>query len=519
MEKFLTTYEKSFFDRAEKSVGAEINLQEYLPGAVKIIKVRAVGVAEETEVQKDGIFIRGCVRFSAVYRSDFRDRLKCAVFTQEFSHTFPARGIGEALADDGFWDVSVYVSEEKGHVLSPRRLAVSCKVTVGIEAVCAGKSRIYGSDNDAPLERLCKEIDTLSLKKLGDFAVSLRESVSLEEGMPKIREIVCCDMNLCSLTGEIRDGEAVFTGTASLSCMYLGESEDESGQYVSFSKDIPFTERFPVMSVSPDAFLLCKGVITESGANPEQDSYGEASLCSVSAEIKIAARAYESARDTVICDVFSTEHDCDCEVRDIAYDDFICGICDTVTTTESIKASLGSITEVVSRSAEVFVVSCERSGDNLVYGLRAILGICGTTDTGNLESAGTSFNFRVQGTSSVCADAEKCNIDSSVYVRALDCRIENGEIRCVLTLDLNSSLYARKSIRAVTAASTDTESRIRRDKSEYIIYYPEGTETVWSAAKKYRVSPRSLLAVNGMSEDAASFGDKRAVVIPRNGVK
>ena len=80
MEKFLTTYEKSFFDRAEKSVGAEINLQEYLPGAVKIIKVRAVGVAEETEVQKDGIFIRGCVRFSAVYRSDFRDRLKCAVY-------------------------------------------------------------------------------------------------------------------------------------------------------------------------------------------------------------------------------------------------------------------------------------------------------------------------------------------------------------------------------------------------------------------------------------------------------
>ncbi|MBR3995556.1 MAG: DUF3794 domain-containing protein [Clostridia bacterium] len=515
MEKCLPYYEKVFCEKSEKNISIDVSLQEYLPNAVKVVKVSAFPITDECELQKDSLYIRGHIVFSAIYLSDFRDKLKCASFTTDFSHTFPARGIEDVLSNNGFTDWNVSVSDEKGQPVSQRKLVLSCKLLICADAYVAKKTDIFETENNKTLKKLCDNVDVLDIHKIRDCEFSLEDNITLEDGMPHIREIVFTEASVADTSATVSDGNINYSGDIILNCLYLGESEDESEQYISFCKKLPFHGSMPSEDISDAAYVLCKGVVTSVNADPVQNNYGESTICGVSVGILINAKAYATCKTEIISDIFSTKHDCDCEVREIGYDCFICSINESVEVLESARANLGSITDIISQLANVSVISTELSGKVPVFNLRANLKLCGTNAQGIFESINTAFNFKVAPTAELPEIPEKCRFDTCVHISDCSCKIENGEIKCNLTLELSSAVYARKSARAITAVNVDDSFELCRNKSEYIIFYPEPEDTVWSAAKRYRVSPEALLAVNGMNSNDTVFSGKKAIVIPR----
>ena len=515
MENYLPCIEKAFCEKCEKQLSTEVNLQEYLPNAVKVIKVTAIPYTDDCDIQKDAVCVKGHVKFSAVYLSDFKDKLKCAFFTSDFNHTFPAAGISDTLSENGFAECHIAVSEEKGTVLSPRKLSLSCKLHIAPEAYVTKKNIIFDTKDNSTVQKLSKNIDTMTVRKLQDCDFTVEETISLEEGMPKIKEIVSSECNIRFVDSEVTGGNVKHSGEICFGCIYLGEDETGDGQYITFTKTLPFTSAMPVQDIPDGSFVLSKGNITEIFADPAQDNYGENGLCSVRAGIMIQSKAYVPEETEIICDVFSTVHDCECEVRETAYDSFMCGISEETAVSESIRTGLGNITDIVSANITASVVSSELPGKSPVFGFRAFLKLCGTSESGMLESLGTSFNFKAAVTHELCELPEKCRFDADVHVKECVCRIENGEIKCDMVLCIKCAVYSRKNARTVTAMSIDDSCEICRDKSEYIIYYPDEKDTVWSCAKKYRVCPEQLLAVNGMNKSDTVFSGKKAVVIPR----
>lgn len=518
MEKYLPYYEKVLNEKTEKSINFEAVLQDYLPNALKIVRVTATPVTDECECLKDSLNVRGHIVFSAVYLSDFKDKLKCASFTVDFSHSFPARGIGDAVLEGGFCDCSISAFEEKGQILSQRKLNLSCKAVIGAQAYAMRKNELLDFSEDKSLKTLCSNVDSMEILKLPKLDFTLKQDISLEEGMPKIREIVSCECSVSSVFAEVSGAELVYSGNLSFSCLYLGEDEEEGGNYISFTKNLPFSESMPVHDIPDGSFILCRSFVSDCSADPVQDNYGESGSCSVSIGITTQAIAYCVTLAEILCDIFSTKHDCETEVRDITYDSFIGGISESMDLSESIRASLGSLTEVVSCGISIISVNSEPAANTPVFNVRANLSLCGTNELGGLESVNAPFSFKAAPKSELPELPERCKFDTYAHAGNCECKIENGEIKCNFTLELCSALYCASNAKTVTAVTLDEETEIFRDKSEYVIYYPDPNDTVWSAAKKYRVSPEALLSINGMSLMDTTFSDKKAVVIPRTDI-
>lgn len=517
MENYLPCYEKSFCERTEKNITCEIDLQEYLPNASKVIKVTANAVCEECEVLRDSINVRGTIKFSAVYLSDFRDRLKCAVGECEFSHSFPAKGIDEAVGDSGAVECNAAVFEEKGQVISQRKLSVSCRAVVSVQAITVRQTEIFDTTEDDGVHKLSKDVGHMHREMLPGCNTTLEENISLDDGMPEIREIVSSECSISSVSATCNDGRVKYTGSVLLNCLYLGGNENEE-EYVCFSKELDFSAESDADGIPDGSFLVCKAHIDGVNADAAQNNYGEMTVCNVSIGVCLSATAYGVYESRVVCDAFCTIHDCSCEIKNIAYDCFISGTSEKAEVTENVRANLGSMTDIVSKSANVNVVSAELSGKVPVFNMRAVLKIMGTNEQGSLECINASFPIKVVSAHELAEIPDRYKCDATAYVNSCECRIENGEIVCILHLEIYSCIYARTGTAAVTAMVIDTDTEIQRKKSEYILYYPEKNDSVWACAKKYRVSPSALAESNEMSLLDTDFGDRRVVVIPTGGI-
>ena len=395
---------------------------------------------------------------------------------------------------------------------------LSCKVAISAQAYAMRKNELLDFSDDKNLKTLSCNVDTMEIVKLPKLDFAIKQDILLEEGMPKIREIVSCECSVSSVFAHIEKEDMVCSGNLSFNCLYLGEDEDEGGSYISFTKSLPFSESMPVHDMPDDSFILCKGFVADCSADPVQDNYGESSACSASVNITAQAIAYCLHPSEILCDIFSTKHDCETEVRDITYDSFVCGISESLDMTESIRASLGSLMDVVSCGINIISVNSEPSGNTPVFSIRANLSLCGTNELGGLESVNAPFCFKAVPKSDLPEIPDRCKFDTWAHAGNCECKIENGEIKCSFTLELCSALYCASNAKTVTAVTIDENTEIIRNKSEYVIYYPDSNDTVWSAAKKYRVSPEALLSINGMSLKDTSFADKKAVVIPKTDI-
>lgn len=523
MENYLSLYKKVFSEKNEKNIICEVNLPEYLPNVTKIIKISTIPVITEKRSEKDSISFVGHILFSVVYLSDFKDRLKSASFSANFNHEFQTHGISEADNDSAFIDKTVSITDEKAQIITSRKLELSCKATISVTAIAMKKNELPKATDNTDIKRLTDETETVKICKLQDCEFSINENISLEEGMPQIREIVFSECTLCVKSAEISENELHFSGVACFNCFYLGGNGHEDEQYISFSKDIPFstsTQNGTLNDVPPETFVLCCGNITEVNAVPIQDNYGETGICSVSCNAKISPKLYIPIKSEICKDAFSTKNECECEIKEISYDTLAEKIDENIIVSENVRAALGNITDIVFQSVNITVLSAEYADTIPVFDMKATLKLCGTNEQGMLESINTVFNFKTSahGRSLLPNRNEKHRFDAYAEVSSCQCKIENGEINCNLNLKLKAAVIAEKSISAITSIKTDDSCEFSRDKSEYVIYYPEKSDTVWSTAKKYKVSPEALLAVNGIKSTECEFGEKRAIVIPRSNV-
>lgn len=514
MEKYLPLYEKNFFERTEKNISCEIDLPEYLPNAVKIVRVSAKGFTDECEVMRDSLTVKGHIVFSAVYLSDFHGKLKCVTGTSEFSHTFPAKGIGDTVNESGFCECGCTVSEEKGQISSRRKLSLICKAALCAEAVCIRKTELFEVPDEGSVHTLCESTEFLERTAPNPCEITLEDSIALDAGMPGIREIAFSDCEVSSVSASISSGKIMYSGNVTFNCLYLAD-DDTDEHYIAFSKELPFSASSDCDSFADSTFIICKAALSAVNADPVQNNFGDSDSMSVSAKITVCPRVFGVNTAETISDAFSTKHECSCEFRNIPYDRFVCGINENVTEEISAKANLGSITDIVSVSPSIIITSPELYGKLPVFNARLTLMILGTNGNGGLESISTSIPVKLQSKNELQVIPEKYRFDSEAFVGNCECRIENGEIKCSLTVNICSCIYERTSVRTVTAMELDKTSEFSRDKSEYILYYPCAGDSVWSCARKYRVSPKALLLVNGMENTDSDFGGRKSVVIPR----
>ncbi len=511
-ENNLPVYEKTTSEKAEIRLSSEDSIPEYLPNMARIVKVNVYACTAEKTAEENALTVSVHITYSVLYVSDFHDRMKCAVFTDTGTHTFPIKGLGAILSGGGFADVSVCPVLGTAQNTGTRRLKLSSVIRLQCEVVSKRCAELFCPSEAEELKLLEKQVTVLDVTETSESDLHVTGTIPLDGEMPGADEVVYTDASLCVQSCEVRDGMLRVSGQALVNCMFLAGENPEGTEYISLTKELPFSGETPV--ATEDAPPLCAARLCIGSVSGEsvRDSYGDGRGIAVDITAKMTARLYGSVGCRVVEDVFCLCHDCTCEVREQSYDTLSGMITESAEITERVRTELGSITKLLFATPVSCSVGLEVSeGKTWAVG-RVELSLTGTSDLGAPASAVCSvpYRFRLSGT----AETDKPKYDAALYVCHVECTIENGEVKCTLGLLCRAVLYRCASALSVTALSIDEQNEVRRSRSEYIIYYPDSADTVWSVAKKYRIPPEALVRANSLME-AESLSERRNLIIPR----
>ena len=507
MEK-LNKYERIFGDRAEKRIELEVALPEYLPSCARILRVTSRSTNEK-QVSGSAVICACKVGFSVLYASDSEDSLRTADFTTDLEHSFTIRG-DRGLDDEAFVECIVTTSGEEARILNPRRLLLTCVAAVGVNAVARRKYELPEISEDGVIVKRKALTSTVEIAELPKLEIRLSETVSPGADAPKVGEIVLADCRLGRPSHNVRDGRCVFSGDAQVSFIYRDAENDEN--YVTFSKILPYTAE-ATWDFSEDSTVLCSAKILKVTAEPRIDSYGDSSGIGLSAVGQLCGRSFRKCAVEYCEDAFGTECEVDIEKQILPTDVIKGRLSDSAERCESVAVKLGGITEIVSADIEICDTEASASQGKITSVSSAVLRILGRDAQGNLESASASFDISFTANDSLDASLNGVRIDSTLGTSDVTAKIENGIVKVCFKAYFDAVILATDSICAVLSALPDENKAIRRDLSRYVICYPNPDDTVWSVAKRYRVSPDDVRSENSLSDD--SLSGKRCIIIPR----
>ncbi len=508
MEK-LTTYERVFAERIEKGINSEAVLPDYLPRVGRIVRVSATTEVDRCECG-EAIYVGGRVFFKVLYVPDYGEGLKCAGFPIDFEHRFGTKSARAPLYEKGFTECNAVPFSVNARLINPGKLALSCVLSLETVAVSEESREPFNVEETEILKKKTASAESLSITRVKGVDVRIDERLTPESTLPPVREVCHSECTFGTVRAEMRDGGCHFSGNARFYCLYLADTENE--QYVSYEKEIPFTAVLDGIEASGECRALCCAKAVKVASEPSVNNYGDTDGLHVEIRGEITGRLYLSTVAEVCEDVFCTKYDCRVDVKPIPTDVYRATFSEDTEIVEKVRINLGDITEAISCIAELYEPHAEVVGGKIAAEATAQLRILGRNEQGGLESAEAILRVKYPMHKEFEADIEKYRLESMISCNGATCRIENGEVICTIQSHLDVACIADSFVTAVSAIELDDSREYIRDKSRYIIYYPDKEDSLWSVAKKYRTPPEKIMAANGL-RDSSAIG-KHCLVIP-----
>ena len=80
---------KIFSSKVDKDLDFDSSLPDFCPDIARIVKVDCTPFSESCTISDGKAVLKGKVVYDILYETDYKNRLRCCNFTQEFSHSVP----------------------------------------------------------------------------------------------------------------------------------------------------------------------------------------------------------------------------------------------------------------------------------------------------------------------------------------------------------------------------------------------------------------------------------------------
>mgnify|MGYP003302750440 CR=1 FL=1 len=80
---------KLFGARVDKDLEFDTQIPEFCPDIARLIKVDCTPFAETCEIDDSKAVVKGKAVYDVLYETDYKSRLRCCSFTQEFTQNIP----------------------------------------------------------------------------------------------------------------------------------------------------------------------------------------------------------------------------------------------------------------------------------------------------------------------------------------------------------------------------------------------------------------------------------------------
>ena len=475
--------------KIDKELEFDSPLPEYCPDIARIIKVDCTPFAEGCSIADGKVTVTGKAVYDVLYETDYKSRLRCCNFTQEFSQSIPIpRSDAENIT--AFCDI---VCEKIGcKLLSPRRLVVKSTLNAHfeIEGESSVKALSVNEDKETFFRKKTIGFDGRTLLHEGNYKFG--DSLPLAQSEKSIGEIICGNVVLQAPQITLSPGRAEIKSSASVHA--LCEEEDSEGKYFMSVKTLPINIEYTNDAIEDYKNISVTLEASDAEFSPELDQYGESRVIKTSFGVKMCMKINEPKAYTVAEDMFEKDFDSIPVVANAV----LPHLSSKNETSFSAESKLSPMTPqpetLLDSSARDYGSTVEVNEDGITVDGAFIVTLLADTAEG-IQSFDHSIPYRQfiplelpQCKTSVVADTTPLEVISTLHSDG------SATVRVIATARVY--IYTESEETFISEVTKRT-SREAADESSMLIYcFPKKDEDLWSIAKLYRADPESIIVAN-----------------------
>lgn len=480
---------KIFSAAVDKELEFDASLPEYCPDIARIVKVDCTPFAESCEISDGKATVKGRAVYDVLYETDYKSRLRCCSFTQDFSHTVTLPR-GNASEISGFCNTKCEKISCK--LVGARRLMIKSLISAQyeIEGVSAVKAVAVSDGKDIYFRRKTIGFDGKTIRF--EDKSSFTDSIALAQSEKSIGEIISGSVTLQAPQITLSPGRAEIRTNAVM--RVLCEEENSEDKCFVSSKTLPITIEYQNDAIEDHKHISVSLCTTESTFIPELDQYGESRVIKAAFSVKTCIKINEPKAYTVADDVFERDYDSVPVKTAVTLPHIHSQSENSFSAEAKLPPATPKTESILDSSARVGGTSVEK-GENAVTasGIFTVTLLTSTADGVYSQDFQVPFTQTFQteipnNTSEITAETSVLEViptlhsDGSITIRI----IASTEITVVS--ETEESFVSELTKRA--ARKADDED------CALIYFFPQENDDLWSIAKHYRVSPESIAEEN-----------------------
>ncbi len=512
MEHYLQERDVLFSSKNEAEKEFEFTLPEYLPGISGIIKTSVKPEKSTPCIENGETFLDVCLKFSIIYTSDFNGKIKNAVFDEciklPFKDSFSAY-------ENAALTPSCSVSGTASKMISPRKIHTRLNLVFGLRAEKHSDKEFYKQDTDDGIFIFKKPVDYCTRAAGIEYDGSFSAEITLGEKDAPASEIIFADAQFLDAETVCTDGRINCNANFLLHVLYELSETAESGSSDTPSyaaAAFPYSVKFDFDDGKINDRFVCE-MHFDTGtcsSSVSFDSYGDSKVITLEIPYVASGSAFSKESIHIPCDAFSDKYECNIKTSSVCCEKFLMPIGEKVTLSEKIKTDISNISDISECSAKIVSVSFENNGGKFFAAAKCRVEVFGTSVTGNLSSIEALHTLHIPiGHSAFTASS--IYPDVIISVPSAVCRIREGELWGEFTVSVKGAFFEKVCFDVIESIEKSELNTSTHD-GKIIIYYPEGSETVWDISKKYRTNPDLLKKINGI--EGENIQSMKTLMIP-----
>lgn len=489
-----------FEANSEQSIESEVNLPDYFPDIVKLVKCTLTPNILSVNVSEHKIMTEGSALISVLYLSD-DGNLHCFEQRQAFSKALDNRNM-----DNCVFDVNAKTEYINCRVASQRKMDIHASVNFNFKAYDRVTAKVVSQSEDSTIQTRTYPI---SFSNLLDFNIkyfTLNETVQVGSAQNSIAQIVKSDARVSVESIKSVKGKMLIKGSLLIDVLYLSEN-DFTLQRIENS--IPLSQ---IIEASTTDESLNHVDLTVFGLEvyAKTDSSGALRLIDVTANIKALINVYENKNLDLIDDIYSTKYNLTETRKELGIIKLVDEIQDNFLTRATLNFDDFQISSVLNSSVENIDYTNITENDTVVTKGSVKLNFL-VEDTQQLVHSvdkSIDFEYRSKSENNDCLSCE-----SKLVFGGMSYILQNEN-----AVDIKAEFIVQELIFSTLRQNFVTDFQIddgdvkEKTNAALVIYFSDEGESLWSIAKRYNTTVKSIKEENKLEEDILT--QKTKLLIP-----
>lgn len=485
---------------------SDIIVPDVKPDIAKVLQLSGEVFINQKNVQTDRVFVQGTVRLNILYIPEDGESgpVKSIDAVQEFNHSIDIKG-----AKPGMTPVCDAECETPEFTLiNSRKINVRSKIGISIKLNSVSEVDI-ATDTEGT-EAVQLKGRSFKVQSAGGDAerdILLKEELELPQGKAHIGEILRLTAQPTVTDLKILDNRAIIKGEIKFCTIYCGE--DPSPGIEATEHTVSFAETPEIDGFSEgmegEVELCVKDIYSEI----RRDSDGDKTLIGIELTLSAQLRAYETVEFSAIEDAYGLENEINIKSMPLCIEQLI----DRQTTQTPLKEPVcvpdyqPELHKVLSSAATVSIEGIEVSNGSItVNGLVCCTILYMPESSGGIISLSHTIPYST--TFNVPAASQDCVCDAKAEISHLGYTINGAremELRVIVSVSLKAMQNETLNLISDMEYNENAETAAL---PSMLIYFVSGDETLWDIAKRYKVTPDSIVSDNGAEKDILKPGNR-----------